>query len=89
MLDWDTPVLVSFTEAEGCIELEILGGRGSIDGAKGTTDSFREQLLLLALAGVNDLFGLSLEEKDLIITYINKNKFEKVLTFKNGSYAIE
>jgi len=95
VLDWDRtdlnglrnePVLVGFDEAEKCIELRIVGSQVSIDDAKSAMDMFRNTILAATIAGINERFGMTLEEGDVTITYSSSGN--ELLVFRNGSYVV-
>jgi len=88
IVEYNAPIMVSYSEEENKIELEILGSKTTIDKAKTSTDRFRGELLMITLEAINEHFGLSLSEKDIIITYINKEGPSKMLEYRDGNYTI-
>jgi hypothetical protein len=88
IVDYNAPIMVSYNEDENKIDLEILGSQTTIDKAKKSTDTFRGELLRMTLVVINEHFGLSLSEKDIIITYINKEGPKKMLEYRDGNYTI-
>jgi len=89
VVDYDTPIMVRFNETEALFELKIVGRQSTIDRAKKSTDLFRQNLLSIALKGLNDQFDLTLSEDDVIISYVYNKSFKTLLVFSDGNYTIE
>lgn len=88
IVDYSASILVSYNETENIIELAIYGKQSTIDRAKKSTDSFRNELLKPSLNTLNKQFDLALTEDDLIITYIYSRTSKKLLVFNNGNYTL-
>lgn len=89
IVDYNAPVMVSYNEDSNKIELEILGSQTTIDKAKNSTDTFRRELLRITFDGINDHFGLTLSESDIVVSYYNKKSFTKILEYRDGKYSID
>ena len=85
---WDAPISTIYDAKNQQIDIEILGARESINGAKNSMERFRGELLEMALVGANHVCGTDVRADQVSIVYVNREHWEEIIRYKNGEYII-
>jgi hypothetical protein len=82
----DAPMMAIFNGQK--IEIWVFGGRGTVDGAKETMDKFRNQASPMIRAMIGSLYGVRLEDDQIIEVYFNREDGNKeIVRLENGVYT--
>lgn len=72
------------------IEVWVIGGRSSMDGAKETLEEFREKALPGVQGIVGAIYGVDLKDEQVTVVYLNSYAGNKeVLRRENGQYVVK
>jgi hypothetical protein len=85
---WDAPMSTLYRPESRRIDVELLGARGSVDGAKKSMDRFREELLGLALIGANHMCGTNVTEEQVSVVYVDRKHWKEIIRYVNGKYTV-
>ncbi len=83
---WDAITVASYNQKENKVTIEILGGRNSLDGAKGSTSDYIEKILKPMIELINNSYNLSLTTKDFTVIYTYKRNKKQLLKYENEQY---
>ena len=87
----DAPTVITYEPDLKVIDIEIIGGRGTAEGAKETIQNYLQFIHTSHVPYVRKRFGLTLTDDDFRVFYYDRswNKAPKlIITYANGQYTL-
>lgn len=84
----DAPVLASYEPDKKVLELTVAGGRTEVEQAKGALDKLAKMLDDKILPVVNKSFGVSLNNADFTLVYVNRKQGKEIVRREGGKFLV-
>lgn len=85
----DAPMLAVYDKGMKKVELSVMGGRNSVDGAKQSLDELREKGYPLIALVVGQTYHVSIDDADITLVYVNRlDSYKEVVRRENGRYVV-
>ena len=88
LTDWNAPLLFRYDPERAVVVVVVVGGRDTIDSAKGSLDEFLVKVMRPMCKMISTEQGLEVGDWAYEVTYVNKKNSKRMITFKDGQYAL-